>query len=104
MTAQVVHGASWNAEGYVFATPGGTPIDPANDRKAWLRLLKDAGVGLKPLHTARHTAATYASDINVASKMLGHSSIRVTADFYAATPLANMRASAEALEGRILKN
>lgn len=104
MTAQVVHGASWNAEGYVFVTPGGTPIDPANDRKAWLRLLKDAGVGMKPLHTARHTAATYASDINVASKMLGHSSIRVTADFYAATPLANMRASTEALEGRILKN
>lgn len=104
MTAQMVHGTSWNAEGYVFVTPAGTPIDPANDRKAWLRLLTDAGVDMKPLHTARHTAATYASDINVASKMLGHSSIRVTADFYAATPLANMRASAESLEGRVLKN
>ena len=101
MTAQMVFGNSWNPEEYVFTTPLGTPLDPANDRKAWMKLLQDSGVPKKPLHTARHTAATHASDINVASKMLGHSSIRVTADFYAATPLGAMRASAELLEGKL---
>ena len=103
MTAQMVHGDSWNPEGYVFVTPVGTPIDPANDRKAWFRLLADAGVPLKRLYTARHTAGTHATDINVASKLLGHSSIRVTADFYAASPLAVMRASAQALEDKVSK-
>jgi integrase len=103
MTAQLVHGDSWNPEGYVFVTPVGTPIDPANDRKAWFRLLADSGVPLKRLHTARHTAGTHATDINVASKLLGHSSIRVTADFYAASPAAVMRASAQALEDKVTK-
>jgi integrase len=102
-TAQAVNGEGWNPEGYVFVTPLGTPIDPANDRKSWVKLLDSAGVQQKPLHVARHTAATHASDINIASKLLGHSSIRVTADFYAASPLDAMRASAEALEGKLKK-
>lgn len=66
-----------------------------------MKLLKDAGVAFKPLHSARHTAGTYAANLNVASKMLGHSSIRVTADYYAGIPLDDMRASAEALERRL---
>jgi integrase len=103
-TAQAVNGPSWNPEGYVFVTPLGTPIDPANDRKAWLQLLDAAGVPRKPLHVARHTAATHSSDINIASKLLGHSSIRVTADFYAASPLSAMRASAEAMEGKLAES
>lgn len=100
-TAQMVNGPSWNPEGYVFVTPNGTPLDPANNRKAWVKLLSDAGVDFKPLHAARHTAGTYAANLNVASKLLGHSSIRVTADFYAGIPLDDMRASVEALERRI---
>jgi integrase len=104
MTARAVNGPSWNPEGFVFVTPLGTPIDPANDRKAWLRLLKDAGVATKPLHTARHTAATHAEDLNVASKMLGHSSIRVTADFYAAAPTKSMLASIGKYEEKITRN
>ena len=102
-TAQMVSGPSWNPEGYVFVTPLGTPIDAANDRKAWMKLLDDAGVSKKPLHTARHTAATHASDLNISSKMLGHSSIRVTADFYAAAPREAMRESLENFEKQIEK-
>jgi len=102
-TAQMVFGTSWNPEEYVFTTPLGTPIDAANDRKAWMKLLDDAGVPKKPLHTARHTAATHASNLNIASKMLGHSSIRVTADFYAAAPREAMRESLENFEKQIEK-
>jgi integrase len=98
MTAQTVYGPTWNSEGYVFVTPLGTPLDPSNDRKSWIKLLADAGVDFKRLHVARHTAATHAANLNVASKMLGHSSIRVTADFYAAAPTAAMRESLEGFE------
>jgi integrase len=79
----------------------GTPIDPSNDRKSWVQLLADSGVEYKRLHAARHTAATHAANLNVASKMLGHSSIRVTADFYAAAPAKAMRESLEQFENSL---
>lgn len=81
--AQSVNGTTWNAKNYVFITATGTPRDPANDRKNWTKILKQAGVKVLPLHKARSSAGTNAGNLNVASKMLGHSGIGVTADYYA---------------------
>ena len=42
----------------VFCTDYGTLIDPAQDRREWKALLRNAGVREVRLHDARHTAAT----------------------------------------------
>lgn len=80
-------GPKWHGGGFVFTTPNGMPIDPANDRKAWVQLLKRSQVPYRKLHAARHTTATLMCAQGVSlltvSKILGHSSINTTAEFYA---------------------
>ena len=82
--------APWNKHGLIFPTKEGTPIDPSNDRKKWKLLLEEAGVPYRKLHAARHTTATlmHASGVDLLSisHVLGHSSIRTTAEFYAHVP------------------
>ena len=77
----------WDSRDFVFTTPSGKPIDSANDRKAWIALLGDAGVRYRKLHCARHTTATLMHSHSVPlltiSRVLGHASISTTAEFYA---------------------
>ena len=85
--AKLLAGPAWRERGLVFSSSEGTPIDPANDRKKWKSLLKDVGVPYRKLHSARHTTATLMFGNGVplltVSKVLGHSSINTTAEFYA---------------------
>jgi len=80
-------GTNWIETGQVFTTTIGTPIDNGNDRKAWDKLLQESGVKPIKLHAARHTAATTflanGTDIVVVSKLLGHSNIQTTVEYYA---------------------
>ena len=48
----------WRADGWLFATELGGPINPRTDWDSWKRLLTSAGVRDGRLHDARHTAAT----------------------------------------------
>jgi integrase len=84
---RLLAGGNWIETGHVFTTKFGRPIDNGNDRKAWDRLLKAAGVRGIKLHAARHTAATMllgrGTDIVVVSKLLGHSNIQTTVEYYA---------------------
>jgi integrase len=84
---KLMYGTNWNEHKFVFTTCSGKPIDTANDRKAWDRLLLDSGVKRTKLHAARHTAATMmltkGVDLLIISKILGHSNIQTTAEFYA---------------------
>ena len=79
-------GGDFNPSEFVFTTTSGTPIDAANDRKQWLRLLKAAGVRKMRVHSQRHTAATLmlaaGSGVQQVQKTLGHTSIRTTVDIY----------------------
>lgn len=87
LESRLITGANWIEQDFVFTTKQGNPIDSANDRKLWDKLLLEAGVGPKKLHAARHTAATLllaqGIDLFVISKILGHSSINTTAEYYA---------------------
>jgi integrase len=80
-------GITWRPSSFVFTTEFGSPIDPANDRKNWIDLLRKSGVIYRKLHAARHTTATllHSADtpLLTISKLLGHSSISTTAEFYA---------------------
>lgn len=73
-------------EGLIFTTETGTPIDRHNDRRAWIALLRKAGVSAVRLHDGRHTAATLLLEQGVPARVvmeiLGHASTRITLDVY----------------------
>lgn len=82
-------GAGWaNTEtNYVFVTGAGLPMDPHNCRRDLQRILRAEGLPTaRPWHALRHGLAARLLErglpLQVVSAMLGHSSIRVTADIY----------------------
>jgi integrase len=70
----------------IFQTTTGTMIDKSNLRISFLRFLKSIGVEEKSFHTLRKTYCTMLCEsgvpIQTASKLMGHSSISVTAKYY----------------------
>lgn len=58
MEARLMTGSKYPAFEHVFTTPDGKPMDPSNDREAWVSLLQDAQVPYRKLHAASHTAET----------------------------------------------
>jgi integrase len=79
-------GPSWHESALVFTTPIGTPIDPSNFRRQFDKICGRAGlIGWHP-HELRHSAASImlaaGVPLEVVSRVLGHASIRITADVY----------------------
>lgn len=74
-------------EGLVFTTPTGAPIHSTNLLPPWRALLARLGLPRVTLHDLRHAAATIMLSEGVPlptiAAVLGHSTIRVTADLYA---------------------
>ena len=79
-------GASWIASGFIFTSSIGTPIDPRNLYREFQKVCRSAGLGDWHPHELRHSAASLmlaqGVKIQVVSQVLGHSSIRMTADVY----------------------
>lgn len=70
----------------VFRSPIGTALDPDNFRNLTYKVTEGAGIGRWSPHELRHSAASLLMaqgvPLKVISELLGHSSIRVTADVY----------------------
>ena len=83
---RLVAGDEWVEEDYVFATASGLPVDPRNFHRSWHILLDKVGLDRRPLHEARHAAASlmlsYGVPLKAVQETLGHSSIQITADTY----------------------
>jgi integrase len=79
-------GDAWIETGFVFTTSIGTPVDPRNLYREFAQICDSAGLGRWHPHELRHSAASLmlASGVKlqVVSEVLGHSSIRMTADVY----------------------
>ncbi len=79
-------GGDWATFDLVFTSSVGTPLDPNRVNRTVQKVAIDAGLGKWTPHELRHSAASLllAQDVplKVVSEMLGHSSIRVTADVY----------------------
>lgn len=79
-------GAAWVETGFVFTSSIGTPIDPRNLYRDFQKVCENAGLSHWHPHELRHSAASLmlASGVKlqVVSQVLGHSSIRMTADVY----------------------
>jgi integrase len=79
-------GEAWVEPGFIFTTSIGTPIDPRNLYCEFSQICERSGLGHWHPHELRHSAASLmlASGVKlqVVSEVLGHSSIRMTADVY----------------------
>ena len=73
-----------NEKEYVFG--GDKPLDPRTMQNHYKKILKAAGIFYKNFHTLRHTYATNCieggADIKSLSEMLGHSSVKITLNYY----------------------
>ncbi len=79
-------GGHWAASDLVFTNSIGAALDPDRVNRQVQALTIDAGLGKWTPHELRHSAASLLLAQNVplkvVSELLGHSSIRVTADVY----------------------
>ena len=78
---------SYENNGLVFATHQGRPLDPRNMQKIFASILKEANITQSMhIHCLRHTFATrgleQGIELKVMQELLGHSSIKMTADLY----------------------
>ena len=79
-------GSGWIESGFIFTSSVGTPVDPRNLYREFQQICKEADlIGWHP-HELRHSAASLmlaqGVKIQVVSQVLGHASIRMTADVY----------------------
>lgn len=93
------------ASDFIFTTSMSTPLDPRNLLREFKGLCKQAGLGDWHVHELRHSAASLmlaqGVPLQVVSRVLGHASIRMTADVYGHV-LAPDRASAAEALGAVL--
>lgn len=79
-------GTAYNDQGFVLSNELGEPVHPELISKTFRRLAGKHGLPVIKLHALRHQYATALKaagvKIDVASKLLGHSSITVTNDIY----------------------
>jgi len=80
-------GRRWVENDLMFPTSVGTPDDPGNLRKDFLRTLERAGLPMIRFHDLRHTAASIMLNrgvpVIVVSRRLGHAKPSTTVDIYA---------------------
>ncbi len=75
-----------NSSDLVFTTQVGTPLDPRNMQRTFHNIRKKANINHMSIHSLRHTFASRGLengvDLKVMQDLLGHSSIKITADLY----------------------
>ena len=83
---RIFAGSRWTEFDLMFPTGVGTPDDPGNLRKDFLRTLERAGLPMIRFHDLRHTAASIMLNRGVpaivVSKSLGHAKPSTTLDIY----------------------
>jgi len=101
---RLMAGPAYQESGLVFTTAIGTPL--ANLRRAWVNIVKAAGVGHVRFHDLRHAHATMLLTQGVhpkiVSERLGHSAIAITLDTYSHV-LPSLQAEAVADLDRLLE-
>lgn len=96
----------WTDHGFVFASAVGTPLGGRNVVRWWHDALAAAKLSPRPFHATRRTAVSLMAEagvpLEVASRIIGHASIRMTADVYMTVrPKAQLDAL-DALEKHLL--
>jgi hypothetical protein len=99
-------GGLWRESGLIFTTAVGAAVEPSSFSHAFSRMAERAGLGRWHVHEARHTAASLmlamGTKIEIVSRVLGHSSVTVTADVYSHLLGGEKRAAAAAMTSALL--
>ena len=78
---------AWQEHELVFPSAVGTPINPINLARGYLKLVEEAGVPRIRIHDTRHTHVTLAvlagAQLGAVSRRVGHARTSTTADLYA---------------------
>jgi hypothetical protein len=100
-------GTAYADHGLVFAEADGNPWHPNHVTKTFTTITRDAGLRRIRLHDLRHGRASLmlaaGVDIAVVSKVLGHASIRTTADTYSHLLEGVGQRAAEAADALIVR-
>jgi len=98
-------GPAWDEHGLVFASEVGTPLEPRNVNRRFYVAREAANLEWVRLHDLRHAFATFLLDqgeeLRTVMDLLGHSTIRLTADTYGHVLPSRARTAADAID-RIL--
>jgi len=94
-------GGDQEAMDFIFTSSVGTPLDPRNLNREFHDICAKAGLGHWHPHELRHSAASLmlaqGVKLQVVSEVLGHSSIRMTADVYGHILAPDREAAAKAM-------
>lgn len=95
-------GVAWEDHGLVFASHLGTPLEPRNVNRRFGTARAAAGLEWVRLHDLRHAFATFLLDqgeeLRTVMDLLGHSTIRLTADTYGHVLPSRARSAADAID------
>ena len=95
-------GESWQDNDLVFPGAKGQPLNSHTDFTHWQKALASAGLPIKRLHDARHTAATLlydaGMDIETIRRFMGHASVLLTSRTYVHHSSRQMKGTAEAIK------
>jgi integrase len=101
------HGPTWNAEGFVFVSRKGTPLDGAHLTVAFKKIVVRAGLPPMRFHDLRHSAASFLGadgvPVEVAKAILGHTDVRLTLNLYRHVQPEEFDRAAAAMERRLGK-
>jgi len=91
------------ASEYLFTSPMGQPLDPDNTSHAFQAFAARAGLGRRHVHELRHAAASLmlaaGTPLPEVSRVLGHSSTRITDEVYAHLGHEALRGAVDRLAG-----
>jgi integrase len=94
-------GSEWKNNDLLFPGTHGQPSGSGTDHHQWHAALAVAGLRLKRLHDARHTAATLlfdqGIDIEVIRRFMGHASVTLTSKTYVHHSARQLRGVADAI-------
>ena len=96
-------GQRWAEPTAMFTTAWGHWLDPDNASKLFKTVARRAGLDDWHMHELRHSAATFllanGVPIEQVSRLLGHSSIRITSDTYSHLVTEHLRGATDAMGG-----
>lgn len=107
LEARLKAGDSWQDLGFVFTSKVGTPLEARNLARWWHSILADEQLGIadRPFHSTRRTAVTLMAEagvpLQVAANIVGHSSIRMTAEVYNRVQPRAQRSALDLLEAHL---
>ncbi|MEO8736637.1 MAG: site-specific integrase [Edaphobacter sp.] len=95
------------ADGWIFRSREGTPINPGNALKRYIRTVADElGIALGGWHDFRHTLTPGLLRSHVSAKVvsniLGHSDVRVTLNTYCHTEVSDFRGPLHDIASQLL--